>query len=331
MKERPYSYLVDAIIPQYIKDEYPNYIAFIKKYLEAIESESGPVGVLYSLPEYIDINSVNDDSLIYYIKQYISSFPATLLNDLNVKEFIKNAKVFYSNKGNEESLKFIFNLLNKKIKIKYPAESIFILNQSELDNSKYLHDNFYYAYYTYEVETDLDIGIYEDLVKNTMHPIGVKVFANKIIEFPDIGNMEMIIPRNNEEFYIEEQNHFNTNSRTGVLDNRDIQLVYSSSPGMINNYIILSGTIALMFWIDELFTGTLVSSVRTYDYYLTKIEDLFSYKIKDFYDFDTKLFFDGIYPKNDLEPTNNLKPLSLTNNDVDTINVQRSANLDITS
>jgi hypothetical protein len=254
LTERPYSYLVDSIIPDYIKADFPTYVAFIKKYFEGMSETSGPIEVLYSITKHIDISRVDDVDLYHFIYQYLHSFPQDELDKLDIRQFIQNSKSFYNKKGTLESYQFVFNMLAASLEIYYPSNDIFILNQSSLsgkasyistidgdvaeitvvtkirhraginepctisgttnydgiyviadiiddttftitsaahnfaaeavgvvayDELHYLHDNYYYAFYVYQITSDMDSDKYKDIVENLVHPIGTKVFYVK--------------------------------------------------------------------------------------------------------------------------------------------------------
>jgi len=176
LTERPYSYLVDAIVPDYIKEDYPQYILFLKRYFGAMEEESGALEVLYSITRNIDISRVPDDKLEHFIYQYLHSFPGESLAELDVRQFIQNSKSFYSKKGTVESYQFIFNLLQGSLEVYFPSDDIFHINRSLLSGTHAIHDNVYYAYYVYEIRTDLEEDKYSEIVDGLVHPIGTKRF-----------------------------------------------------------------------------------------------------------------------------------------------------------
>jgi len=194
MEEKPLAYLIDSLIPEYIKDEYPTYVSFIEKYLQGMETESGPHTVLNEITKFIDVDITPEDTLADFVYQYINSFPIEFLEDINVREFITNAKNFYSQKGNEAAIRFIFNLIEGSISFYYPSLEIFEISNalSTLSGSHKLHDNQFYAYYVYEIVSDLNYIEYEEVVRTMSHPLGERVLFKKIfyqdLEMPmDIG------------------------------------------------------------------------------------------------------------------------------------------------
>lgn len=181
LTERPYSYLVDSLVPDYIKEDYPTYVLFLKRYFKALEETSGPIEVLYSITKNVDISRVDDAELEHFINQYLHSFPGEEIDQIDVRQFIQNSKSFYSKKGTKESYQFIFNLLGGTLEIYYPSDDIFHISQSLLSGTHKLHDNVYYAYYVYEIRTDLTEDKYKDIVDGLVHPIGTKRFHKTVL------------------------------------------------------------------------------------------------------------------------------------------------------
>ena len=47
-------------IPQFIRDDYPDFIQFIKYYYQALELKGNPVDVIQNIDEYYNIDRLND-------------------------------------------------------------------------------------------------------------------------------------------------------------------------------------------------------------------------------------------------------------------------------
>jgi hypothetical protein len=62
----------------------------------------------------------------------------------------------------------------------YPDQDILVCSDStngKLSDVKALHDNFYRAYYTYEIRSDLyGYAELKDIIESVLHPVGCKVF-----------------------------------------------------------------------------------------------------------------------------------------------------------
>lgn len=204
------SVLTDRFFPSYIKTEYTKFVDFFKVYFEYCEQEGKVVQLILDFLHILDIDKLDDSNEIdvlileQYIKQYISQFPLYRIQDINVTKLIKNAKDFYSIKGTEKSYDFIFRLLNHlgSFSFYYPSKDILVTSHNVdgiLSDSKFLHDNYYRAYYTYEIRSNI-FGYVElkDIIENLLHPVGCKVFfLRKIQNIYDLddsieGNLSLI-------------------------------------------------------------------------------------------------------------------------------------------
>ena len=197
MADRKYiSVFMDRLLPDYLRTEYSQFEAWIRSYLEYCEQDGKVVQLLFDFLHYIDIDKLNagdpyyagdDDVLELYIEQYLSNFPLYRIQDIDISKLIKNAKDFYSAKGTERSYDFIFRLMNHlgSFSFYYPQDDIMKLSDAytPLSEDKYLHDNFYRAYFTYEIRSTL-FGYAElkDIIENLLHPAGCKAFFMRIIE-----------------------------------------------------------------------------------------------------------------------------------------------------
>ena len=187
---KPLSVLIDRLVPQFIRDEYSKFTDFIRKYLEFTEQTGNVQDVLSDFLRLIDLDQLNYDDPYSYdaelielaIQQYLSSFPLYRVQDIDLKKLLKNSKDFYSCKGTEQSYQFLFKLMNRmgSFSFYYPDQDIVTLNDTVnglLSEEKALHDNYYRAFYTYEIRSD-EYGYAElkEIIENVLHPVGCKVF-----------------------------------------------------------------------------------------------------------------------------------------------------------
>jgi hypothetical protein len=198
------SIFMDRFIPRFLRSEYVNFEAFIRSYFEYLEQEGKVVNLIFDMLHYLDIDKIDDDDpyngdediLEMYIQQYISSFPLYRITDVDVKKLIKNAKDFYSSKGTEKSYDFIFRLMNHMgaFTFYYPGDHVHILSNSThvLDSDSKIHDNYYSAFYTYEIQSTLyGYAELKDIVVDLLHPAGCKCFFLRIVE--SLGNLDPVL------------------------------------------------------------------------------------------------------------------------------------------
>jgi hypothetical protein len=115
--------LIEKQLPGFIREENPNFVTFLEKYYEWMETSGNPIYENYNILNAKDVDLAND----YFIKQIreelAPSFPQEILLD-DVK-FIKTINQFYRSKGTPESIKFLFKILyNENIEIYFPSEEV---------------------------------------------------------------------------------------------------------------------------------------------------------------------------------------------------------------
>lgn len=119
------STLVQQQFPDYIKADYPTFVAFVKSYFEFMEQESGAIHLSKMLRDYMDIDNTLDDFETYFLSQYLRNFPEEILADKTL--LIKKIKDFYNTKGSEKSFEFLFRILyNEDVSLYYPKQDILI-------------------------------------------------------------------------------------------------------------------------------------------------------------------------------------------------------------
>jgi hypothetical protein len=110
--------IVASQLPDFVRDQYPTFIAFLKAYYEFLESNN-----LTRNLEYIRDIDRTLDVYIGYLKKEIGTLSQKLSQD---RFFLKHAKEVYVSRGSEESYKFLFRLLyNKEIETQTPGDKMF--------------------------------------------------------------------------------------------------------------------------------------------------------------------------------------------------------------
>jgi hypothetical protein len=111
--------LVDEQFPEFIRSDYSGMVNFAKKYfLYLSQTENGKI------QDIKDIDKTTGDYIIKLRKEF--SYNSAKFNFLSDVEFIRTAKLFYSSKGTEESIRFLFRVMfNEDVDVEYPSENIF--------------------------------------------------------------------------------------------------------------------------------------------------------------------------------------------------------------
>jgi hypothetical protein len=91
--------LLESQVPQFIVQDHPKFLAFIKAYYEWME-DSAEGATLYqtkNLLNYKNIDRTTDDFIEYFRKDFLPNFPPDVA--LDERKLIKSAREFYSKKG----------------------------------------------------------------------------------------------------------------------------------------------------------------------------------------------------------------------------------------
>jgi len=117
------AYLIANQVPDYIRDEFPQFVLFLEKYYAFLDQDGEVNNVLLNAASFSDINKTLDLFLPSFREQYLQMFPqGSLLDDRRLIKFIRE---FYEAKGSEESIHFIFRtFFNEHVDIIYPSQYI---------------------------------------------------------------------------------------------------------------------------------------------------------------------------------------------------------------
>lgn len=129
--------VLKTTIPDFVKEDYPTFVSFLKAYYEWMYSSNNPFYAPLIQEDYKDIDRTPELFIKFFRSQYLKDFPQSLTLDkqtgtpLNIKTLIKNINDFYSSKGNESSVKFLLNILyDSYSELYYPRVDIFKASES---------------------------------------------------------------------------------------------------------------------------------------------------------------------------------------------------------
>lgn len=109
-------------LPEFIREEHPQFVTFIEKYYEYMDQEKNPINLLLN-KNYFDIDDANNSELDKWAKQLAVDFPQVVEADR--KHLYKNIKSIFEAKGSERSIRAFFKLVyNEEIDVFYPSKNI---------------------------------------------------------------------------------------------------------------------------------------------------------------------------------------------------------------
>ena len=257
------SILIESQVPDFILEEYPLFIDFLKAYYEFLENKQGiqlndTLEQSKKLSTIIDIDSSIDDFKVQFFNTFANYFPEE--SNTDPAFLIKNILPLYKAKGSEESFKFLFKLLfGESVDIYYPGNNILIASDGkwQINNSLKVSTNLF-SYYAGDGETN-EFTILKCICPITSIPLyrNLNVYIDGILqtEFVDyyvLKEYYKIIfysaPSNNSNIKI-----FYENIDQTLLINRKIVGKESGASAIIESVVsrILNGRIIYELFVDS--------------------------------------------------------------------------------
>lgn len=129
------SILINRQVPEFVREEYPLFIDFIKAYYEFLEQKQGiKLNDLLNQKEKLltlfDVDKSIDEFATHFFDTFVNYFPK---NVATTKEFlIKNILPLYKAKGSEKSFELLFKILfGADVAINYPKNNILIASDGK--------------------------------------------------------------------------------------------------------------------------------------------------------------------------------------------------------
>ena len=115
------SFLIEEQFPEHIRDDFPTFVTFLKKYYEFMDQDAKQSDEIVNYSNDID----------YAQEAFLDKWRGALANDfpksikVDKRFFYKRAKDFYEAKGNKESIETFFRLLyGENVEVQYPSRYI---------------------------------------------------------------------------------------------------------------------------------------------------------------------------------------------------------------
>jgi len=114
---------IDSQFPGFIREEGPQFVAFMKAYFEYMEKEGNPVNSIRALKDNLDIDRTIESFVEYFRKEFMIDIPKDVMVDKRL--LAKHIREFYRSRGSAESYKFLFRALyGQEIELYYPGDDI---------------------------------------------------------------------------------------------------------------------------------------------------------------------------------------------------------------
>jgi hypothetical protein len=202
-----------ALTPGFYQSEYPNFIAFLEKYLEYIRDTEGFGDLIEKLRDIRNID-VTEEEYAEIMKsfEYGKDFPnlASVDDSLAIRVF----EYWYKSKGTRAAIETYFQVfLNSEATIEYPKDNILIVDGGDYNSSTLqynnvnshidettmvIQDDFYYQIYSYLVKSGVSFNDWGVTFQKVAHPAGWNVFGEvqitSLAQFPYLTRSPTIQP-----------------------------------------------------------------------------------------------------------------------------------------
>lgn len=200
-------YTLETILPEYIVQDKPEIVEFLKAYFEWLSEDGNPGNIINHLTDYRDLDRAADEFLEYLQKEIAASIPENIRSDR--RKLYKNVVDIYLSKGSTPSYQALFNLaFNDEIELFFPRVDILkpsdgkwdATNQrwtnddGKLSVKKFIQDSRYYQSFSYVIRTGQTIDFWRDSVKKLLHPAGFAFFGQVTIFSDASQRMPLIQP-----------------------------------------------------------------------------------------------------------------------------------------
>ena len=102
------SLLIEQQFPDFVRDEGPNLVAFLKAYYEWMEQDGQVVERSQNLAKYRDLDNTLNQFVQYFQAEIADQIPRTMAADK--KKLLKHIKDLYRAKGTEKAWQLLFPL-----------------------------------------------------------------------------------------------------------------------------------------------------------------------------------------------------------------------------
>ena len=172
---------VGEVLPDYFKEEYPQFLEFLKEYYKFEDSDVSPSSRLKEIQTSRDITATSDDLLVNLEDELLlgQSYFEGFQNKRSAAKF---SNYLYRSKGSLYSIEQFFKMFfNESPNVRYTKEDRFMLNDSLIgaNSGKYIKDDKLYQVNAIQIRIGIPISDWREEYKLFVHPAGM-YFAGQV-------------------------------------------------------------------------------------------------------------------------------------------------------
>ena len=175
--------LVDEVLPEHFRSDYPMLITFLDAYYEFLDSADNYGGIIEELQTIRDI----EDTKLSFLDLLFDEIGLGISNGqfTTPREVIRNFGNFFRVKGSEYSIHGFFRaFFNETVEIFHPKDSLFIVGESNVgtEDAKRIQDGRLYQVFSTLIKGPIPLLEWEAMYRNYVHPSGFYLGAAVVLE-----------------------------------------------------------------------------------------------------------------------------------------------------
>jgi hypothetical protein len=113
--------IVSKQLPEFVREDFPVFVTFLKKYYEYLETIDSR-----NIEDLRDIDKTADEYIQYFNNEFaFLNSPDFSTANIDPRLYLRKSKQIFNSKGSEDAFKFLFRVLyNKNVDVTYPWDSV---------------------------------------------------------------------------------------------------------------------------------------------------------------------------------------------------------------
>ena len=179
-------HLVDQVLPDYFKEDYPKLIKLLEAYNQFEDSDQSPARLVHDVITSRDITA-NDLSLLSFIEDELLLGQSYFEGFTNKRAAAKFSNTLYRSKGTLYSIQQFFRtFFGVTPDVRYTKEDRFMVGETDsrigFDSQKFLTDDKLYQVFAILIKADIPVDRWREAYKLFVHPAGMYFGGQVLLE-----------------------------------------------------------------------------------------------------------------------------------------------------
>ena len=179
-------HLVDQVLPDYFKEDYPKLIKLLEAYNQFEDSDQSPARLVHDIITSRDITA-NDLSLLSFIEDELLLGQSYFEGFDNKRSAAKYSNTLYRSKGTLYSIQQFFRtFFGVTPDVRYTKEDRFMVGEDDsrigFDSQKFLTDDKLYQVFAILIKADIPVEAWREAYKLFVHPAGMYFGGQVLLE-----------------------------------------------------------------------------------------------------------------------------------------------------